>query len=82
MSVYRAIAIPLDSVDCDVKRLMALTNLAYRGFIVKVPELPATTFHELKSWVYRDAFSLAVRQSGGSPRLGTPCWCKGACVAR
>jgi len=50
MNVYRAIAIPLDSVDCDVKRLMALANLAYRGFIFKVPDLPASAYYELEGW--------------------------------
>jgi len=50
MSVYRVIVIPLDSVDCDVKRLMALTNLAYRGFLFKVPDLPASAYYELEGW--------------------------------
>jgi len=63
MSVYRAVVIPLYNLDCNVRRLMALTNLAYRGFIFKVPDLPATAFHELKSWAYRGVFNF-----GASPK--------------
>jgi len=57
MSVYRAIVIPLDGADCDVKRLMALANLAYRGYLLKPPDLPASAYYELQSWKQRNSLA-------------------------
>ena len=50
MIARRAIIIRLPKDKCDVeyiRRLMALTNLAYRGFEVWVPDLPKTIQHQL-----------------------------------
>ena len=50
MKAHRAILIKLPKDKCDVdyiKRLMALTNLAYRGFEVWVPDLPKAIQHQL-----------------------------------
>ena len=50
MRTRRAIIIRLPKDKCDVnhiRRLMALTNLAYRGFEVWVPDLPKTIQHQL-----------------------------------
>jgi len=50
MIARRAIIIRLPRDKCDVnhiRRLMALTNLAYRGFEVWVPDLPKTIQHHL-----------------------------------
>jgi putative transposase len=50
MRTRRAILIRLPKDKCDVeyiRRLMALTNLAYRGFEVWVPDLPKTIQHQL-----------------------------------
>jgi putative transposase len=50
MNARRAIIIRLPRDKCDVnhiRRLMALTNLAYRGFEVWVPDLPKTIQHHL-----------------------------------
>ena len=55
MSVYRAIAIPLDGADCDVERLMALANLVYRGYLIKPPDLPASAYYELESWRWKNS---------------------------
>ena len=52
MRVHRAILIRLPRDRCNVdyiNRLMALTNLAYRGFEVWVPDLPLTIQHQLYS---------------------------------
>ena len=53
MKAHRAILIKLPRDKCDadyVKRLMTLTNLAYRGFEVWVPDLPLTIQHQLYSF--------------------------------
>ena len=50
MIARRAILIKLPRDKCDVdyvKRLMALANLAYRGFEVWVPDVPRTIQHQL-----------------------------------
>jgi hypothetical protein len=50
MKAHRAILIKLPKDKCDVdyvKQLMALTNLAYRGYEVWVPDLPMTIQHHL-----------------------------------
>jgi len=50
MKAHRAILIKLPKDKCDVdyiKRLMALTNLAYRGYEVWVPDLPKAIQHHL-----------------------------------
>jgi len=50
MKAHRAILIKLPKDKCDVdyiKRLMALTNLAYRGYEVWVPDLPKAIQHQL-----------------------------------
>jgi putative transposase len=50
MKAYRAILIKLPKDKCDVnyiRRLMALANLAYRGFEVWVPDLPKTIQYQL-----------------------------------
>jgi putative transposase len=50
MIVRRTILIKLSKDKCDVNyilRLMALTNLAYRGFEVWVPDIPKTIQHQL-----------------------------------
>jgi len=50
MKAHRAILIRLPKDKCDVdyiKRLMALTNLAYRGYEVWVPDLPMTIQYQL-----------------------------------
>jgi putative transposase len=50
MIARRAVLIRLPSGECNVdyiNRLMALTNLAYRGFEVWVPDLPKTIQHQL-----------------------------------
>jgi len=50
MRTRRAIIIRLPKGKCDadyIRRLMALTNLAYRGFEVWVPDLPKTIQHHL-----------------------------------
>jgi len=54
MKVYRAVTIRLDYIDCDVERLKALANLAYRGYLVKPPDLPASAYYELESWRYKN----------------------------
>jgi putative transposase len=42
------IRLPKDKCDADyINRLMALTNLAYRGYEVWVPDLPKTIQHQL-----------------------------------
>jgi len=55
MNVYRGITIPLGGVDCDVERLMALANLAYRRYLVKPPDLPASAYYELETWQRRNS---------------------------
>jgi len=55
MSVYRAIVIPLHDTDCDVKRLTSLTNLAYRGYLLKPPDLPASAYYELEGWRHKNS---------------------------
>ncbi len=50
MKAHRAILIKLPRDKCDanyIKRLMALTNLVYRGFEVRVSDLPKTIQHQL-----------------------------------
>jgi len=50
MKAHRAILIKLPKDKCNVdyiKRLMALTNLAYRGYEVWVPDLPKAIQHQL-----------------------------------
>jgi putative transposase len=50
MIAKRAILIKLPKDKCDInhiRRLMALTNLAYRGFEVWVPDLPKAIQHHL-----------------------------------
>jgi putative transposase len=50
MTARRAVLIKLPRDKCDVdyvKRLMALTNLAYRGYEVWVPNIPRTIQHQL-----------------------------------
>ncbi|MDT7970275.1 MAG: hypothetical protein RQ842_06885, partial [Vulcanisaeta sp.] len=50
MIAGRAVLIKLPRDKCDVdyiKRLMALTNLAYRGYEVWVPDMPRTIEHQL-----------------------------------
>jgi len=50
MIARRAVLIKLPRGKCDVdyvKRLMALANLAYRGFEVWVPNIPRTIQHQL-----------------------------------
>ena len=52
VKAHRAIIIRLPKDKCDtnyINRLMALTNLAYRGFEVWVPDLPLTIQHQLYS---------------------------------
>jgi len=53
MRVYRTLLIRLPSKACNVNyinRLMALTNLAYRGFEVWVPDLPKEVQYQLYSF--------------------------------
>jgi putative transposase len=50
MKAHRAILIKLPRDKCDadyIKRLMALTNLTYRGYGVWVPDLPKRVQHQL-----------------------------------
>jgi len=50
VKAHRAILIKLPRDKCDanyIKRLMALTNLVYRGFEVRVSDLPKTIQHQL-----------------------------------
>jgi hypothetical protein len=50
MKAHRAILIKLSKDKCDtayIRRLMALTNLAYRGYEVWVPDLPKTIQYQL-----------------------------------
>ena len=50
MIARRAIIIRLPKDKCDVeyiRRLMALTNLAYRGFEVWVPDLPKSIQYQI-----------------------------------
>jgi len=50
MRAHRTLLIRLPSEECNVNyinRLMALTNLAYRGFEVWVPDLPMTIQYQL-----------------------------------
>ncbi|MFP3311732.1 MAG: zinc ribbon domain-containing protein [Caldivirga sp.] len=50
MKAHRAILIKLPKDKCDtayIRRLMALTNLAYRGYEVWVPDLPMTIQYQL-----------------------------------
>ena len=50
MTARRAILIKLPKDKCDtayIRRLMALTNLAYRGYEVWVPDLPKTIQYQL-----------------------------------
>jgi len=50
MIVRRTILIKLSKDKCDVNyilRLMALTNLAYRGFEIWIPDIPKTIQHQL-----------------------------------
>ena len=50
MKAYRAILIKLSRDKCDVdyvKRLMALANLAYRGYEVWVPDVPKRVQYQL-----------------------------------
>ncbi|MFP3239581.1 MAG: hypothetical protein RXQ94_00470 [Caldivirga sp.] len=50
MRAHRTLLIRLPSKECNVdyiNRLMALTNLAYRGFEVWVPDLPKTIQYQL-----------------------------------
>ena len=50
MEAHRTLLVRLPKDKCDVdyiKRLMALTNLAYRGFEVWVPDIPKTVQHQL-----------------------------------
>jgi putative transposase len=50
MKAHRTLLVRLPKDKCDVdyiKRLMALTNLAYRGFEVWVPDIPKTVQHHL-----------------------------------
>ena len=53
MRAYRTLLIRLPSKECDVDyitRLMALTNLAYRGYEVWVPDLPKEVQYQLYSF--------------------------------
>jgi putative transposase len=53
MIARRAIIIKLPKDKCDVnyiRRLMALTNLAYRGYEIWAPDLPKTIQHQLYSF--------------------------------
>ena len=50
MRAHRTLLIRLPSKECNVdyiNRLMALTNLAYRGFEVWVPDLPKNIQHQI-----------------------------------
>jgi len=50
MKAHRAILIKLPKDKCDtayIRRLMALTNLAYRGYEAWVPDLPKTIQYQL-----------------------------------
>ena len=50
MKAHRAILIKLPRDKCDadyIKRLMALSNLAYRDYEVWTPDLPRTIQHQL-----------------------------------
>jgi hypothetical protein len=50
MKTHRTILIKLPKDKCDVdyiRRLMALANLAYRGFEVWAPDLPKTIQYQL-----------------------------------
>jgi putative transposase len=50
MKAYRTLLVRLPKDKCDVdyiRRLMALTNLAYRGFEVWVPDLPKEVQYQL-----------------------------------
>ena len=52
MKAYRAILIPLPS-ECDVqymRRLMALTNLTYRGYLVMAPDMLRSIQYQLLRW--------------------------------
>jgi len=62
MIARRAIIIRLPKDKCDVnhiRRLMALTNLAYRGFEVWVPDLPKVIQHHLYGFRnFKEGFSI------------------------
>jgi Transposase and inactivated derivatives len=52
MKAHRAVLMPLPP-ECDVRyirRLMALTNLAYRGYTVTAPDMLRYVQHQLFSW--------------------------------
>jgi putative transposase len=52
MKAYRAVSVPLPP-ECDVRyirRLMALTNLAYRGYTVMAPDMLKYTQYQLILW--------------------------------
>jgi len=52
MKAYRAVLAPLP-LECDTRyiwRLMALTNLAYRGYIVMIPDMLRDIQHQLLGW--------------------------------
>ena len=56
MRAHRTLLIRLPKDKCDVdyiKRLMALTNLAYRGFEVWVPDLPKEIQHQLYDFNFK-----------------------------
>ncbi|ABL88324.1 transposase, IS605 OrfB [Pyrobaculum islandicum DSM 4184] len=83
MKSYRAIALKLPELDCGVERLMALANLAHRGYRVEPPDLPKTVSimlyrrrHELafgtepKRWLARTWFPLTTLRIGNGQKIG------------
>jgi len=52
MKTHRAVLVLLPS-ECDIRyiwRLMALTNLAYRGYVVMTPDMLRSVQHQLLQW--------------------------------
>jgi len=77
MKAYRAILIKLPKDKCDVdyiKRLMALTNLAYRGFEVWVPDLPKEIQHHLYGSFknFKDSLAFGTKPKGWFARAWVP----------
>jgi len=53
MKAYRALLISLSKDECNIdyiKRLISLTNLAYRDYEAWIPDLPKTMQHQLQNF--------------------------------
>ncbi len=62
MRAHRAICIPLPDLDVDVRRLMALANLAHRGYLICPPDLARSVFYELREWYRRRSLIFGTSQ--------------------